>query len=156
MARCVAVFKSEEGQEVSGFLTFEQSMEDAPTVISGRVEGLTPGPHGMHVHIFGDLSQGFTNAAGIFNPFGRNHGGPEDEERMAGDLGNIVANDEGVAEVQIEDRQVKLIGPHSIIGRSVVIKAGEDDYGRSASDLSLVDGNSGAAIAGGVIGIAMS
>ena len=110
----------------------------------------------MHVHIFGDLSQGFTNAAGIFNPFGRNHGGPEDEERMAGDLGNIVANDEGVAEVQIEDRQVKLIGPHSIIGRSVVIKAGEDDYGRSASDLSLVDGNSGAAIAGGVIGIAMS
>eukprot|EP00968_Pinguiococcus_pyrenoidosus_P018900 scaffold1958_cov253-Pinguiococcus_pyrenoidosus.AAC.3 len=96
------------------------------------------------------------NVAGIFNPFGRNHGAPEDEERMVGDLGNIIANDDGLAEVQIEDRQVKLIGPHSIIGRSLVITAGEDDLGRGGHELSLVDGNAGARVAAAVIGIAMS
>uniref|UniRef100_A0A7S1XLZ7 superoxide dismutase n=1 Tax=Phaeomonas parva TaxID=124430 RepID=A0A7S1XLZ7_9STRA len=156
MARCVAVFVADEGEEASGFLTLEQSMEDAPTVIAGRIEGLTPGPHGLHIHVFGDLSSGMANVAGIFNPFGRNHGAPEDEERMAGDLGNITANEEGVAEVQIEDRQVKLIGPHSVIGRSIVLKAGEDDLGRGGHELSLADGNSGARVAGAVIGIAMS
>lgn len=51
---------------------------------------------------------------------------------------------------------MKLIGPHSVIGRSVLIKAGEDDLGRGGHELSLVSGNSGNRIAGGVIGIAAS
>ncbi len=51
---------------------------------------------------------------------------------------------------------MKLIGPHSVIGRSIVIKSGEDDYGRGGHELSLTTGNSGARIAGGIIGIAAS
>jgi Cu-Zn family superoxide dismutase len=49
-----------------------------------------------------------------------------------------------------------LIGPHSIIGRSIIIKANEDDLGRGGHEYSLTTGNSGARIAGGVIGIASS
>jgi Cu-Zn family superoxide dismutase len=51
---------------------------------------------------------------------------------------------------------VKLIGPHSIIGRSIVITANEDDLGRGGHELSLSTGNSGPRIAGGVIGISSS
>ena len=75
---------------------------------------------------------------------------------MVGDLGNVEVNDAGKCEVHIEDRVVKLIGPHSIIGRSIVIKAGEDDLGRGGHELSMTTGNSGPRIAGGVVGIAPS
>lgn len=108
------------------------------------------------MHVFGDFSDGLTSGGGIFNPFGRNHGAPDDEERMVGDLGNIEADDDGVANVAIEDRQVKLIGPHSIIGRSIIVKSGQDDLGRGGNEFSLSTGNSGTRIAAGVVGIASS
>ena len=110
----------------------------------------------MHVHVFGDFSEGLVSAGGIFNPFGRNHGAPDDEERMVGDLGNIEADDDGVATVAIEDRQVKLIGPHSIIGRSIIVKSNQDDLGRGGNEFSLSTGNCGTRIGGGVVGIASS
>ena len=84
---------------------------------------------------------------------GKNHGAPDDAERMAGDLGNVVVTDEGRCLVHMEDKCVKLIGPHSVIGRSIVIYANEDDCGRGGHELSLTTGNSGARIASGVIGI---
>ena len=127
-----------------------------PTVIDGSISGLAPGLHGIHVHIFGDFSQGLTSAGGIFNPFARNHGGPNDEERMAGDLGNLEVAEDGSCSVHIEDRHVKLIGPHSIIGRSIVVFGGEDDFGKGGHELSLSTGNPGPRVAGGVVGIAPS
>ncbi len=75
---------------------------------------------------------------------------------MAYGIGNIEADESGVANVNIEDRLVKLIGPHSIIGRSIVIKSGEDDLGRGGHEYSLSTGNSGQRVAGGVVGIASS
>lgn len=70
--------------------------------------------------------------------------------------GNIEADGDGVAQVSIEDKVVKLIGPHSIIGRSILIKSNEDDLGRGGHEYSLSTGNSGQRIAGGVVGIASS
>ena len=125
-------------------------------MIEGEIDGLRPGRHGIHIHVFGDLSEGLISTGGIFNPFSNNHGAPDDEQRMVGDLGNISVNENGVCTVTIEDRLVKLIGPHSIIGRSVVVKAGEDDLGRGGHELSLTTGNCGARVAGGVVGIAVS
>ncbi|KAH8092139.1 oxidoreductase [Aureococcus anophagefferens] len=124
-------------------------------VIEGSITGLAPGQHGIHVHIFGDFSQGLTSAGGIFNPFGKNHGAPDADERMTGDLGNLEVKEDGSCAVYIEDHLVKLIGPHSIIGRSIVVFGGEDDLGRGGHELSLTTGNPGPA-AGGVVGIAPS
>jgi Cu-Zn family superoxide dismutase len=86
------------------------------------------------------------------------HGAPSDDPslRMVGDLGNVVADEAGVAVVKIEDKMIKIFGPHSVIGRSIVICAGTDDTGRGGQETSLTTGNGGPRIAYGVIGIAAS
>jgi Cu-Zn family superoxide dismutase len=71
-------------------------------------------------------------------------------------VGNIEADEDGVASISLEDRQVKLIGPHSIIGRCILVKSNEDDLGRGGHEYSLSTGNSGQRVAGGVVGIASS
>ena len=86
---------------------------------------------------------------------GKTHGAPSDEQRMVGDLGNSVADEHGVAVVDVVDVVVQLLGPHSVIGRSVVVTAGADDEGRGGHENSLTTGNSGPRIAAGVIGLAL-
>lgn len=44
--------------------------------------------------------------------------------RHAGDLGNIVAGEDGVAVVDLKDPQIPLIGEYSVIGRSLVVSLG--------------------------------
>lgn len=39
----------------------------------------------------------------------------------------------GVAKINLEDSQVKLIGPQSVIGRSIVVYQGPDDFGKVGS-----------------------
>jgi superoxide dismutase, Cu-Zn family len=71
---------------------------------------------------------------------------------MVGDLGNIVADESGTAMVDITDRHVQLLGPHSVLGR---ITAGADDMGRGGHENSLVTGNTGPRVAAGIIGLAL-
>ena len=65
---------------------------------------------------------GCVSAGSHFNPYGKQHGGPKDDNRHAGDLGNIVANDDGEANVDVIDKQLPLSGENNIIGRSVVVQ----------------------------------
>ena len=55
--------------------------------------------------------------------------------------------------MHVEDALLKLIGPHSVIGRSLVIHENEDDLGKGGHELSLQNGNAGPIKAFGVIGI---
>lgn len=70
--------------------------DDGPTVIKYHVNGLKEGAHGFHVHELADFSNGCVSAGPHYNPYGKNHGGPDDDERHVGDLGNIVAGPDGV------------------------------------------------------------
>ena len=122
--------------------------------ISGIISGLSPGKHGFHIHEFGDLSGSCTAAGGHYNPNRVVHGSPKDPKsrRHVGDLGNIVASKDGNATVNIIDRLVQLRGYKSVIGRSFVVHAMEDDLGRGNNTESLNTGNAGSRLGCGVIG----
>jgi superoxide dismutase, Cu-Zn family len=140
----VAVLSSTEGQQVRGVLLFQQK-EDGVHV-TGEVTGLEPGKHGFHIHEFGDLRDPKgESAGGHFNPDGHQHGGLEDNERHAGDLGNITADARGIARV---DKLAKGLKLHYVIGRSIVVHGGEDDL------TSQPSGDAGPRVALGVIGFA--
>ena len=72
----------------------------------------------MHVHQFGDNTNGCTSAGPHFNPFSKTHGAPEDQERHVGDLGNFKTDAQGNAKGSISDGMVKLIGEQSVLGVS--------------------------------------
>jgi Cu-Zn family superoxide dismutase len=65
-----------------------------------------------------------------------------------GDLGNLPANAQGTASADFIDTHVKLNGPNSILGRGMILHAGEDDLTTQPT------GAAGARLACGVIGIA--
>jgi superoxide dismutase, Cu-Zn family len=144
-AVCVVVRVGEH--KVRGVLRFTQKGDTVR--IRGMVRGLAPGEHGFHVHEFGDVSgrKDGKSTGGHYNPGETKHGKPSDKERHVGDLGNITADADGVAKVDITDDVISLNGPQSIIGRSILIHAGADDYGQPT-------GNAGARVGFGVIGIA--
>ncbi|MFH0883411.1 MAG: superoxide dismutase family protein [bacterium] len=146
--RAVAVLSPTEGNAVHGTVTFVK-VEGGVHVVA-EVYGLQPGTkHGIHIHEYGDISApDGTSTGGHFNPSGMKHGGPMAKERHAGDMGNLVVGDDGVGRVDYVDSVMKLNGSTSIIGRGVIVHAGEDDL------VSQPTGAAGARVASGVIGIA--
>ena len=113
--------------------------------VRGLVDGagqLSSGRHGFHIHQEGALGNGCKDAGGHFNPGSNNHGDPSDTVRHVGDLGNIEAV-EGVARVEVLDGLAQLGGPDSVLGRAIVIHAGEDDLGLGGDQGSLRTGNAG-------------
>lgn len=82
----------------------------------------------------------------------KTHGAPEDETRHVGDLGNIVADEQGIAKGTITDKLISLSGPYSVIGRTIVVHEGVDDLGKGNHEFSLTTGNAGGRAACAVIG----
>jgi len=145
--KAVCVLHHTKGSDTHGTIWFTQRGNEIE--VSGEIMGLKPGQHAFHVHEFGDCTSPEAMSAGAhFNPSGAPHGGPHTKQRHVGDLGNITADASGKATVQIRDAEIKLEGPHSIIGRSLIVHADPDDF------KSQPAGNAGGRIACGVIGIA--
>ncbi|CAL0304054.1 unnamed protein product [Lupinus luteus] len=148
--KAVAVLKGNSA--VEGVVTLTQE-DDGPTTVNVRISGLAPGLHGFHLHEYGDTTNGCISTGPHFNPSKLTHGAPEDEVRHAGDLGNIVANADGVAEAIIVDNQIPLTGPNSVVGRALVVHELEDDLGKGGHELSSTTGNAGGRLACGVVGL---
>ena len=147
--KCVAVLIG----KVKGVIYFEETL-DKSTRIYGRIFGLKPGFHGFHIHEAGDLTEGCKSACAHYNPFEKTHSGPLNRNRHVGDLGNVVADSKGIANIDMFDDMVKLRGKYSVVGRSIVVHEDEDDLGKGGHKDSLTTGHAGARLACGVIGYA--
>eukprot|EP01027_Heterolobosea_sp_BB2_P011272 GEZU01016431.1.p1 GENE.GEZU01016431.1~~GEZU01016431.1.p1 ORF type:complete len:191 (+),score=31.13 GEZU01016431.1:87-659(+) len=129
------------------FLNLLQNV-DGSTKISTTVTGLgSMTEHGFHIREYGDIGGLYGENVGLhYNPFQMPHGLPPSPNREVGDLGNLVANAQGIASKFDTNTLVKLSGPYSVIGRSVVVTENKDNG-------TGTTGFSGGAIAQCVIGI---
>ena len=113
----------------------EAAIEDATVddgiLVSAEVGGLSEGLHGFHIHETGDCSApDALSAGGHYNPADAPHGAPEapGAERHVGDLGNLEAGADGRARYERVDSVLTLSGPTSIVGKAVIVHAGQDDF----------------------------
>ncbi|CAG5127764.1 unnamed protein product [Candidula unifasciata] len=108
--------------------------------------------HGFHVHEFGDFSNGCLSFGSHYNPEGTTHGGLTHEIRHVGDWGNIEVNDQGEAVTSFSVKDASLLGPHSILGRGIVVHELLDDLGEGGVPASKTTGNAGGRLACCIIG----
>lgn len=74
--------------------------------MSVNISGLKPGKHAIHVHAFGDLSEGCKST------------GPHFRHSI---VGNVEANEEGKSEIKFNTLGLNLFGLYGILGRSIVV-----------------------------------
>jgi superoxide dismutase, Cu-Zn family len=144
----IAVLHPTSGQHCHGIVRFTPEGDGIKVVAD--LEGLNPGQkHAFHIHQYGDCSSADAMSAGShYNPEKHQHGLPETENRHAGDLGNVQADDQGKAHYEITVNNVAIAGEKNpIIGRAVIVHAKVDDGSQPV-------GNAGGRIACGVIGFA--
>lgn len=142
--RAVADLAPTQGQKVHGQVVFERKSGGVEVV--AKVEGLTPGTHGFHVHEVGDCSApDASSAKGHFNPASQPHGARDAAQRHEGDLGNIDADASGKAEAKLTDSKLSLDGAGSIIGKAVIVHEKADDFTTQPT------GNAGGRVACGVV-----
>ncbi|MEN9317340.1 MAG: hypothetical protein RIS35_3733 [Pseudomonadota bacterium] len=135
-----------QGNATAGTVRLEQHHHRL--MVHAQISGLKPNAeHGFHVHEKGDCSSADgMSAGGHFNPGGKPHGHFGGSDRHAGDLPNLRADASGVAEMRVPVSGLTVGGGATdVVGRSIVVHAGPDDY------TSQPAGNSGARIACGVI-----
>ncbi|XP_008284854.1 extracellular superoxide dismutase [Cu-Zn] [Stegastes partitus] len=105
----------------------------------------SPEPRAVHIHQYGDLSQGCDSTGGHYNPYDVHH------PNHPGDFGNFEAQ-QGKISAMIESNAT-LFGSLSVIGRAVVIHEKIDDLGRGGDAGSLLHGNAGRRLGCCIIGI---
>nr|XP_003411340.2 extracellular superoxide dismutase [Cu-Zn] [Loxodonta africana] len=135
---------------VTGLVLFRQLAPGAKLEAFLDLEGFTAEHNGsaraIHVHQFGDVSQGCEATGPHYNPLGVPH------PQHPGDFGNFWVRDGSLWKYRT-GLNASLVGPHSIVGRAVVVHAGQDDLGRGGDQASVENGNAGPRLACCVVGV---
>ena len=146
VTKAIAQLIPTAGSSVKGTVAFTKTAEGIH--VHAEISGLTPGDHGFHVHEYGVWSENGMSSGGHFNPTMAQHAGRDSKKRHVGDLGNITANSNGNAELDVDDSHLSFHGASSILRRGVVVHEKADDL------KSPPAGNAGGRLAVGVVGVA--
>jgi superoxide dismutase, Cu-Zn family len=118
--------------------------------VNVHVTGLSAGLHGIHIHAIGACAPTFAAAGGHYNPFGLQHGLDNPNGAHAGDLPNLVVNDQRNGHLDARTDRVTLTGGLATLfdadGSAFIIHANPDDQ---VTDVG--NGGSGARIACAVV-----
>lgn len=118
-------------------------------MIAGRLTGLPPGEHGIHLHTTGRCdAPAFESAGDHWNPTGARHGTKAPGGPHLGDLANLSVAKDSSATAQATTPVGTLRGENALLdadGAAVVVHAKPDDYRTQPS------GNSGDRIACGTV-----
>ena len=128
------VLQAKSGSKMNG--SVELIEDKGVLMLDVRVQGGTPGVHGMHLHEKGDCSApDAASAGGHYNPKKETHGGPATPMHHAGDLGNISISNDGTGHAEMKITNFTF---DEAMGKALVVHEKADDL---ATDPS---GNSGA------------
>ncbi|KAL7728403.1 hypothetical protein ACLKA6_005166 [Drosophila palustris] len=95
-----------ESSGATGMISFQQLPYNSDIRVTINATGLPPGKHALHIHTYGDLSEGCKSTGGQFpNNF----------------LGNLEVKDDGTVSSMFMSIYLQLFGFNGIIGRSIVI-----------------------------------
>jgi superoxide dismutase, Cu-Zn family len=144
----VAQLDSRSGSSMTGMAVFTQDGDQVTLVVEIEGGG-EAGSRGIHIHEVGDCSADDASSAGPhWNPSDESHGAlGHSGEAHHGDIGNIRIGDDGRGRLEFTTDRWTIggDGDNNIVGRSLVIHAGEDDLTTQPS------GNSGDRVACGAI-----
>ena len=121
--------------------------------VNAHVKGLSAGLHGIHIHAVGSCSPTFAAAGGHYNPLGHQHGLDNPNGPHAGDLPNLIVNEDGIGHLDARTDRVSLsdglAGLFDADGSAFIIHANTDDQVTDAG--ASGPGGSGARIACAVV-----
>lgn len=147
LGQAVAVMQPLGGTKIEGTVIMKSTKTGVQIVAD--LKGLAPkSVHGIHIHEFGDCRKpDGTSAGDHFNPLKKEHGEPN-QGHHAGDLGNIVALEDGTVHYEVLIKGLSVSeGTNSVLGHALIVHADSDDFKTQPT------GKSGARIACGVIGL---
>jgi Cu-Zn family superoxide dismutase len=106
---------------VVGEAKFEQERNGVEVRV--KVQGLTPGFHGFHIHTTGScVAADFTSAGGHFNPANVQHG------HHAGDMPVLQVNADGTGEARFTIASFQVGQLFDADGSALIVHAGPDNY----------------------------
>lgn len=163
MKNCINAIAIFNEHNIKGTIKFHQCINVNGVFVSINLFNLTPNKtKAIHVHEYGDITDGCKSLGSHWNPTKSTHGSIRIKgmKRHAGDLiNNIESDSKGNFAYKYFDPMLRLHGNinQTIIGRSVVIHDNIDDLGLGTGNKkeeSLKTGNAGGRMSCAIIGLA--